>query len=229
MDPTDVRNRRTQSKTQIPSLTCEIPHDLHLPHTHSAAAVLASTLSGTWLSHLRFWHSLQHFGSIFFWIPELLLPSGPVLYVFPPPLQVIIFSVRPSEMFSLVPQSCPTLSDPMDCSTPGLPVHHQLPELTQTHVHRVGDAIQSSSSIVPFSSCLQPFPASEFFPVSQFFASSDQSIGVSASASVLPMNIQDWFYLGLTGWISLQSKGLSKVFNTTVQKHQFFGTQLFFL
>ena len=133
--------------------------------------------------------------------------------------------VKCSVQFSLVPQSCPTLSDPMDCSTPGLPVHHQLPELTQTHVHRVSDAIQPSSSIVPFSSCLQPFPASEFFPVSQFFASGGQSIGVSASASVLPMNIQDWFYLGLTGWISLQSKGLSKVFNTTAQKHQFFCAQ----
>ena len=84
-----------------------------------------------------------------------------------------------------------------------------------------------SSSVIPFSSCLQSFPASESFPVSQFFASGGQSIGVSASASVLPMNIQDWFPLGWTGWISLQSKGLSRVFsNTTVQKHQFFGAQL---
>ena len=84
-----------------------------------------------------------------------------------------------------------------------------------------------SSSVVPFSSRLQSFPASGSFPVSQFFASGGQSIGVSASTSVLPMNIQDWFPLGLAGWISLQSKGLSKVFsNTTVQKHQFFSTQL---
>ena len=83
-----------------------------------------------------------------------------------------------------------------------------------------------SSSVVPFSSCLQSFPASESFQMSQFFASGGQSIGVSASASVLPMNIQDWFSLGWTGWISLQSKGLLTVFsNTTVQKHQFFGTQ----
>ena len=78
-----------------------------------------------------------------------------------------------------------------------------------------------------FSSCLQSFPASGSFPMSHFFASDGQSFGVSASASVLPMNIQDWFPLGWTGWISLQSKGLSRVFsNTTVQKHQFFGTQL---
>ena len=82
----------------------------------------------------------------------------------------------------------------------------------------------SSSSVIPFSSCLQSFPASGSFPVSQFFASGGQSIGASASASVLPMNISDWFPLGWTGWISLLSKGLSRVFsNTTVQKHQFFG------
>ena len=84
-----------------------------------------------------------------------------------------------------------------------------------------------SSSVVPFSSCLQSFPALGSFPVSQFFSPGGQSIGVSASASVLPMNIQDWFPLGLTAWISLQSKGPSRVFfNTSVQKHQFFGTQL---
>ena len=84
-----------------------------------------------------------------------------------------------------------------------------------------------SSSVIPFSFCLQSFPASGSFQMSQFFASGGQSIGASASASVLPMNIQDWFLLGWTGWISLQSKGLSRVFsNTTVQKHQFFGTQL---
>ena len=84
-----------------------------------------------------------------------------------------------------------------------------------------------SSSVVPFSSLLQSFPASGFFPMSQLFASGGQSIGVSASASVLPMNTQDWSPLGWTGWISLQSKGLSRVFsNATVQKHQFFGAQL---
>ena len=84
-----------------------------------------------------------------------------------------------------------------------------------------------SSSVVPFSSCLLSFPASGSFPMNQFFISGGQSTGVSASASVLPMNIQDWFPLGWTGWIFLKSKGLSRVFsNTTVQKHQFFGAQL---
>ena len=84
-----------------------------------------------------------------------------------------------------------------------------------------------SSSVVPFSSCPQSLPASGSFPMSQLFASDGQSIGVSASASVLPMNTQDWSPSEWPGWISLQSKGLSRVFsNTTVQKHQFFGTQL---
>ena len=133
-------------------------------------------------------------------------------------------------LLSSVAQSCLTLCDPMDCSTPGFPVHHQLPELAQTHVHQVGDAIQPShplSSPAFISSCLQSSPASGSFPMSQFLASGDQSIGVSVSASVLPMNIQDWFPWGLTGWISLQSKRLSTVFsNPTVQKHQFFCTQL---
>ena len=221
----------------------------------------------------------------------------------------------------------------MDCSTPGFPVHQQLPEFTQTHVHWVSDAVQpfhplspllllpsifpsirvfsnesalhirwpkywssrfnispsneypelisfrmdwldllavqglsrviSSTTVrkyqhfrllclspspwvyskvksiepvipsnhlilcCPFSSCLQSFPVSGSFQMSQFFASSGQSIGVSASASVLPMNIQDYFPLGLTGLISLLSKGLLRVFsNTTIQKHQFFGAQL---
>ena len=112
----------------------------------------------------------------------------------------------------------------MDCTTSGFPVHHQLPELAQTHVHWVNDAIQPSH---PLSSHSPPsFPASGSFPVSQFFALGDQSIGASPSASVLPMNIQAWSPLGWTGWISLQSKGLSRVFsNTTVQKHQFFDAQ----
>ena len=84
-----------------------------------------------------------------------------------------------------------------------------------------------SSSVVPFSSCPQSFPASRSFPMSQLFASGGQSIGVSASTSVLPMNTQDWSPLGWTGWISLQSRGLSRVFsNTTVQRHQFFCIQL---
>ena len=125
-----------------------------------------------------------------------------------------------SVQFSSVSQLCLTLCNPMDCSTPGLPVHHQLPELAQAHVHWVRDAIQPSHPVVPFSSPRQSFPASGSFQMSQFFASGGQSNETSASTSVLPMNIQDWFPLGCTGWISLQSKGLSGVFsNTAVQKH----------
>ena len=124
----------------------------------------------------------------------------------------------PSVQLSSVAQLGLTICDPMDCNMPVLPVHHQIPEFIQTHVHWV-----LSSSVIPFSFCLQSFPASGSFQMSQLFASGGQSIGVSASASVLPMNIQDWFPLGWT----LQSKGLSRVFsNTTVQKHQFFGAQL---
>ena len=133
-----------------------------------------------------------------------------------------------SVQFSWVTQSCPTLCDPTDCSIPGLPVHHQFLKLAQTHVDRVGDAIQTiSSSVIIYLSRLQSFPASGSFQMSSFFTSGGQSIGVSASASVLPMNTQDWYPLGWTGWISFQSKGLLRVFsNTTVQKHQFFGAQL---
>ena len=228
---------------------------------------------------------------------------------------------------SSVAQLCLILCNPMNHSTPGLPVCHQLLESTQIHVHWVGDTIQPSqpllspsppafnlsqyqglfkwvsslhqeakvlefqlqhqsfqwtprtvllcsvqvsclvmfdslqphglqytsppcpsptpracsnscplsrwchqtilSSVVCFSSCLQSFPVSRSFQMSQVFASGSLNIGASASASVLPMNIQDWFALELTGWISLLSKGLSRVFsNTTVQKHQVFGVQL---
>ena len=110
--------------------------------------------------------------------------------------------------FSLVTQSCPTLRNPMDCSTPGFPVHHQLPELAETHIHRTGDAIQPSH---PLSSPSPAFNISQQQCLFQFFASGGQNIGASASASVLPMNIQDWFPLGLTGLISLQSKGLKNL------------------
>jgi len=118
--------------------------------------------------------------------------------------------------FSSVTQSCPTLCDPMNRGTPGLPVHHQLPEFTQNSRPSSRWCHPTiSSSVVPFSSCLQSFPASGSFPMRQFFTSGGQSIGVSASVSVLPMNIQDWFPLGLTGLISLLSKGLSRVFFNT--------------
>ena len=98
---------------------------------------------------------------------------------------------------SSVAQLCPTLCDPMNCSTPGLSVHHQLKKFTQTHVHQVGDTIHPaiSSSVVPFSSCPQSLPASGFFQTSQLFTWGGQSIGVSALASVLLMNTQNWFSL----------------------------------
>ena len=113
------------------------------------------------------------------------------------------------------------------CSTTDFPVLQQLVDLDQTCSSSQWCHPTIASSVIPFSSCLQSFPVSRAFLMSQLFTSGGQSIGVSASASVLPMNIQDWFPLGWTGLISLQSKGLSRVVsNTTVQKHQFFGVQL---
>ena len=107
------------------------------------------------------------------------------------------------------------------CPSPTPGVHSNSYPLSRWHHPTI------SSSVIPFSSCLQSFPASGSFQMSQLFASGGQSIGVSASASVLPMNIQDWSPSEWTGWISLQSKGLWRIFsNTTVQKHQFFRTQL---
>ena len=142
---------------------------------------------------------------------------------------IVILRIKPKDLsiqFNSVTKSCPTLwshglqhtrppclsPTPRDYSNSG-----PLSQLCHPTI---------SSSVIPFSSCLQSFPTSGSFQISQLFASGGQSIGVSASTSVLPMNIQDWFPLGWTSWISLQSKGLSWVFsNTTVQKHQFFGAQ----
>ena len=126
-----------------------------------------------------------------------------------------------------LPQSYPTFCDPMNCSTPVFPVHHQLRSLKNSCTSSRWYHQTVSSSLVHFSSSLQFFPASGSFQMNHFFTSGGQSIGVSASASVLPRTIQDWLPLRWTGWISLQSKGFSRVFsNTTIQKHQFFGTQL---
>ena len=117
-------------------------------------------------------------------------------------------------------------------STQGFPVNHQLPELTQTSVHLSSQWCHPtiSTSVIPFSSCLESFPASWSFPMSQFFTSGGQSIGVSVSTSDLPMNIQDRFPLGLTGLTSLLSKGLSRVFsNTIIQKTSILQCSTFFM
>ena len=139
---------------------------------------------------------------------------------------LIIFSI-----FSSVQFSCSVVSDSLrphepqytrpPCSSPTPGVHPNSCPLSWWCHPTI------SSSVIPFSSFPQSFPASRSFQMSQLFASGGQSIGVSVSTSVLPVKTQDWSPLGWTGWISLQSKGLSRVFsNTTVQKHQFFGTQL---
>ena len=136
--------------------------------------------------------------------------------------------ISSSVQFSSVTQSCLTLLWPHElpharppCPSPTPGVHPNSCALSWWCHPAI------SSSVIPFSSCPQSLPASGSFPMSQHFAWGGQSIGVSASASVLTMNTQDWSPLGWTGWISLHSKGLSRVFsNTTVQKHQFFSTQL---
>ena len=121
-----------------------------------------------------------------------------------------------SVQFSSVAQSCLTLCHRLDWSMPGLPVHHQFPELT---LHSFPSSQwchpTTSSSVLSFSSCPKSLPASGSFPMSQLFTWGGQSIGAPASASVFPMNIQDWFPLEWTSWISLQSKGLSRVFFNT--------------
>ena len=108
-------------------------------------------------------------------------------------------------------ESCPSLCDPVECSTPGFPVHHHLPEFAQTHVHWLHDAVQPSLPVVPFPSCPPSFPASGSFPLNQPFPSGGQSIGASPSTTVLPKDIQGWFPLGLPGlslccpWASQES------------------------
>jgi len=151
-----------------------------------------------------------------------ILPSFKVIdtFVYKFRLEVIAILLGSTEkddiyfkpyQFSSVAQSCPTLCNRMNNSTPDLPVYNQLPEFTQTHVHRVhGWCCHPviSSSVVPFSSCPQSLPASGSFPMSQLFTWGGQSTGVSALASFLPKNTQDWSPLGCTCWISLQSKGI---------------------
>ena len=120
----------------------------------------------------------------------------------------LIFWISCSIQFSSVAQSCLTLCDPMNCSTPGLPVHHQLPDFTQTHAHRFSDSIQPSHPLSSSSPPALSLSQHQSFPMSQLFAWGGQSIGVSASTSFLPKNTQGWSPSEWTGWFSLQSKGL---------------------
>ena len=150
-----------------------------------------------------------------FWRPLLVCPGENGFFIL---------------QFSSVQFSCLVMSDslrPCELQHGRPPVHQQVPEFTQTHIHWVSDAIQPSHPLLSPSPLVpQSLPASESFPMSQLFAWGGQSTGVSALASFLPKSTQDWSPLEWTSWISLQFKGLSRVFsNTTVQKHQFFGAQ----
>ena len=147
-----------------------------------------------------------------------------------PALAGRFFTTEPPVQFSSVAQSRLTLCDPMDCSKAGFPVHHQLLELAQTHVHRVELVMPSNRLTLchPLLLLSSIFPASGSFPIIWLFASGGQSIGASASASVLPVNSQDWFPLGLIGLISLLSKGFWRVFfKASIFRHSaFFMVQL---
>ena len=141
----------------------------------------------------------------------------------------VLMRFLPTSCGSSDTKLCPTLCDSMNCNLPGFPVLHYLPEFAQIHVH---ESVMLSNHLILFHLLLLPsiFPSIwervGFFSVSRLFASGGQNIGASASVSVLPMNIQGWFPLGLTGLIYLQSRGLSTVFSrTTILRHQFFGAQ----
>ena len=165
--------------------------------------------------------------SILIIISRCRISSNAFLMCISMTIHLFLFNMLMTVQFSSVAQSCPTLQPHglqharLPCPSPTPRVYSNSSPLCQW-CHPI-----ISSCVVPFSSCLQSFPASGSFQIGQFFASGGQNIGISASASVLPMNIQNWFPLGWTGWIFLLSKGLSRVFsNTAVQKHQFFSTKL---
>ena len=165
------------------------------------------------------------FTSFLFLFFNLFLIEGKLLYNI-----VLVSAIYQHEsaissvQFNSVAQSCLTLCDPMNCSTPGLLVHHHLPEFTQTHVHQVGDAIQPSHPLSsPSPPAHNPFQHQNLF---QWVNSLHEVAKELELASFLQKNTQGWSPSEWTGWISLQSKGLSRVFsNTTVQKHQFFDAQ----
>ena len=165
--------------------------------------------------------------SILIIISRCQISSNAFLMCISMTIHLFLFNMLMTVQFNSVAQTCPTLQPHglqharLPCPSPTPRVYSNSSPLCQWCHPTI------SSCVVPFSSCLQSFQASGSFQMSQFFASGGQNIGISASASVLPMNIRDWFPLGWTGWISLLSKGLSRVFsNTTVQKHQFFSTKL---
>ena len=139
----------------------------------------------------------------------------------------VVYFLFPTSSVQFSRSVVSSLCDPMNCSTPGLPVHHQLPKSTQTHVHWVGVPSNHLILFHPFLLLPSIFPSIRVFSNESALRIRWPKYWVSASTSVLPMNTQDWSPLEWTGWISLQSKRLSRVFsNITVQKHQFFGAQL---
>ena len=140
--------------------------------------------------------------------------------------KILFQFIWPGIVVCSVTKSCLTICYSMHCSTPGIPVFQYLPEFAQTHVHWVSDTIQPSHPLLPPSLPALNLSLPQSFPLSWLFNSGGQSIGTSATASIIPMNTHGWFSLQLTGLISLLSKRFSRVFfSTTIQKHQFSGIQ----
>jgi len=205
--------------------------------SHSVGCLFIFLMVSFAVQSFSVWHSL----SWLFWLLLTFLGEGRILvqnfkaneitaYVVLRSFTISGLTFKSFSQFSSAAHLCPSLHNPMDCSTPGFPVQQQLWASSNSYPLSLWCHPTISSSVAPFSSCLQSFPASGSFSTSQLFTSGSQCTGAKASASVLPVNIQDWFPLGWTGLISLQSKGLSRVFsNTTVQKHQFLGAQLLFI
>ena len=202
-------------------------------HVSLSTCPLPGTLTRTWGPPVQEsclfksagtdWHDTWQAGLLFLFFFFFFKDSKQV------PWNCFIFHYsQPYESLSSVLQLCPTLCNPTDWSMPGFPVHYQLPEFTQIHVHQLGDAIQPSQPLViPFLFLPSIFPSVRVFS-NESFLHIRWSKYWSFSFSISPsLNIQDWFPLWWTGWIFLLSKGFSRVFsNTTVQKHEFFGAQI---
>ena len=211
----EKRKERATSWDTFTELTLKFPLKCHNSRATSFHSVFLRALEipsndSDRVKWPNVWHTYYfiHTCTMYHW--KLLFINNNFIPVYFCILQVILFN---SPQFSSVVQSCPTLCNPMNHSTPGLPVHHQLPEFTQTHVHWVGDDIQPSH---PLSSPSPPAPnPSQHQGLFQWVNSLHEVAKVlEFQLQHLPMNIQDWSPFGWTGWISLQSKGLSRVFST---------------
>ena len=216
-------------------IECKLqPDGAHMLSFHVQLHVVFCRLC-TWQGLNKYWRFLQgHFLSLIFSVKPFILKKfqtykkkqQTVVKVMQWSLEILHLSwVNHYWHVVVVIKLCLTFCDPMDCTMPSFPIPHYLLEFSQVHVHWSVVPCNHLILYCPLLLLLSIFPSTRVFPVSQLFASGEQSIGASDSAKPLPVSIQGWFPLGLTGLISLQSRELSRVFSSTiVQKHQFFGT-----